>query len=115
MSGVSGCHPLSDPLSAPGRREGSERSVTVEIYGNARLLSGRSEVRVTLPERACARDVAERLARAVPELVGEVVHPGGQLAPSYVLNLNGRRFMTESSAPIGESDRILLFSSQAGG
>ena len=103
-----------DP-GGPGRRGAPGRSVTVEIYGNARLLSGRSEVRVTLPERACASDVAERLARAAPELVGEVVDASGCLAPSYVLNLNGRRFLTESSAPIGESDRILLFSSQAGG
>lgn len=94
---------------------GPERSVTVEIYGNARLLSGRSEVELRLPARASAPDVAARLAREAPELVGEVLDPGGGLAPSYVLNLNGRRFLTESASSIGDRDRILLFSSQAGG
>ncbi len=104
--------PDADGVPGPG---GPERSVTVEIYGNARLLSGRSEVEVRLPARASAQDVAARLAREAPELVGEVLDPGGGLAPSYVLNLNGRCFLSESERSIGDRDRILLFSSQAGG
>jgi hypothetical protein len=51
----------------------------------------------------------------MPELVGEVLNPEGGLMTSYILNLNGTAFMSETGRRIRPGDRILLFSSQAGG
>ncbi len=90
-------------------------SAVVELFGNARLLAGRSTVHLELPTNVSATDVAGRLAREVPELVGEVVDPEGSLMTSYILNLNGTSFMSDSGRRITTGDRMLLFSSQAGG
>ena len=92
-----------------------EIRVVVELFGNARLLAGRNTVTLLLPPTASAVDVAERLGEAMPALVGEVVKPRGGLVESYVLNLNGLSFMSDRARLLRPGDRLLLFSSQAGG
>ena len=92
-----------------------ERRVTIELFGNARLLAGRSCVDLNVPEKASAAEVAERLARVEPALVGEVIDPDRGLLSSYILNLNGTCFMSSETRQVMSGDRILLFSSQAGG
>ena len=92
-----------------------ERRVTVELFGNARLLAGQSSLDLSVPAKASAAEVAERLAKVEPALVGEVIDPDRGLLSSYVLNLNGTYFMSSESRRIKSGDRILLFSSQAGG
>ena len=99
----------------PSDSSDAEVSATVELFGNARLLAGRSTVQLTLPVDVSASQVAGRLAAALPELVGEVLNPEGGLMTSYILNLNGTAFMSETGRRIKHGDRILLFSSQAGG
>lgn len=90
-------------------------SVTVELFGNARLLADRETVELCLPPQVTADEVADRLAEALPDLVGEVIKPDGGLMASYILNLNGASFMSDLRRPIRSGDRFLLFSSQAGG
>lgn len=90
-------------------------SIVVELFGNARLLAGRDTIEIVLPVEVATTEVARHLAEAEPALVGEVIRPEGGLMSSYMLNLNGTSFLSESERQIREGDRILLFSSQAGG
>ena len=92
-----------------------ELRVTVELFGNARLLASQSSVDLSVPAEASAAEVAARLAKVEPALVGEVIDADKGLLSSYVLNLNGTYFMSSESRRIRSGDRILLFSSQAGG
>ena len=91
-------------------------NVTVELFGSARLATGRRSVAVTLPSRALRSEVASALGRACPELRGVVVtEDGSDLAPSYTFNLNGRQFVADERVTLTEGDALLLFSSLSGG
>jgi molybdopterin converting factor small subunit len=91
-------------------------SVTVELFGSSRLLAGRREAVIVVPDRCSIREFVSALATAVPSLVGDVVREDGTgLEGSYVLNLNGARFLEESAFELKHGDSVLLFSSQAGG
>ena len=91
-------------------------SLTVELFGSARLLAGRREVEIAAPVCCSIRDLASALGTAVPALVGEVVREEGTgLEESYVFNLNGERFLEDNAVSLVPGDRVLLFSSQAGG
>ena len=90
--------------------------VRIELFGGARLVSGKGEVAARLPARANSDDVAAALAAAIPELVGVAVSADGRaLLSSYVANLNGAAFIECERVALNEGDRIYLFSSQAGG
>ena len=91
-------------------------SVRIELFGNARLVSGEREAAVRLPSRANADDVAAALAAAIPALVGVAVSEDGrEMLPSYVANLNGAAFIEGERAALRDGDCIYVFSSQAGG
>ena len=90
--------------------------VTVELFGSARLLAGRREVEMVVPGCCTIQEFASSLAEAVPSLVRNVVREDGTgLEGSYVFNLNGARFLEEETVALKQGDRVLLFSSQAGG
>ena len=90
--------------------------VTVELYGSARLASGKSTVSLAAPRQARRSDMARALALACPELLGVAIHEGGaDLAESYTFNLNGNRFVEDQPIELAEGDTLLLFSSLAGG
>ena len=92
--------------------------VTIELFGMARLACGRGRLDVQVSVGATAADVARAAAAACPELVGVALREdrGGLLA-SYALNVNGVAFVgdDDSRLELREGDRLLLFSSQAGG
>lgn len=91
-------------------------SVRIELFGNARLVSGERELAALLPARANADDVAAALAAAIPSLVGIAVSEDGRaMLPSYVANLNGAAFIEGERAALRDGDCIYVFSSQAGG
>lgn len=91
-------------------------SVRIELFGNARLVSGERELAALLPARANADDVAAALAAAIPALVGVAVSEDGrEMLPSYVANLNGAAFIEGERAALRDGDSIYVFSSQAGG
>ncbi len=90
--------------------------VTVELFGSARLASGRRAVCVTVPRQVHRSDVACALAIACPELLGVAVREdGSDLTPSYTFNLNGNRFVSDEPVMLVDGDALLLFSSLAGG
>lgn len=89
--------------------------VTVELFGPPRLAAGRPTVEVEIPAVATAQDLARALARSCPALVGVLVEDGGRaLRADYVVNINGLRFVS-GPMELAPGDRLLVFSSQAGG
>ena len=91
-------------------------TIRVELFGRARIVSGRREVEIAVPEKAYSGDVAKALAEIAPELVGQVISGDGSgLLQSYTLNINGMSFVTDDQLNLKTGDSILLFSSQAGG
>lgn len=102
-----------------GTRDAGELvGVSVELFGMARLTCGRRRLDVRLRANATAADVARVVGAACPDLVGVALREdrGGLLA-SYALNVNGMAFVGEDGCALElrEGDRLLLFSSQAGG
>ena len=85
--------------------------ITVEFFGMPRQRAGRAELAVP------ARTVAELLAaleRECPGLAG-LRRGDGQLAPHYLLSINGERFTADESQTLRPGDRLLLLSADAGG
>jgi hypothetical protein len=82
----------------------------------ARLGGGRALLELDLPCDAKLTEVAQALVVACPALRGLAVRADGTgLLESYMLNLNGRVFVTETGVHLQPGDTLLLFSSQAGG
>lgn len=96
---------------------GSETvSVTVELFGHARLVCGVKQIDIDLPIESDATDFATALCSAVPSLRGTVIDEAGrELATSYTANINGLSFLDDSALRMSDGDRIFVFSSQAGG
>ena len=91
-------------------------TVTVELFGHARLASGQKQIELHLPRTLNSSDLADALYTSVPPLRGVVVDESGHgLMASYTANLNGHSFLESTPVRIVEGDRIFVFSSQAGG
>ena len=91
-------------------------SVTVELFGHARLVSGQKEIELQLPSELTSSDLAQALYSSAPSLKGVAVDECGKgFMASYTANLNGLSFLEGSLVRIVEGDRIFVFSSQAGG
>ena len=94
----------------------TEVVIQVELFGQARIVCGRRQIEVAVPERADTSDLVAALAKACPDLVGTAIHKGrSRLLESYNFNLNGLQFVTDERLHIRPGDAVLLFSSQAGG
>ena len=88
----------------------------MELFGSARLAAGRRELTIEVVEEPRASDVVAAIAAACPALVGSVIDEDGTgLLESHVLNVNGAAFVDGDRIDLGPGDRLLLFSSQAGG
>ena len=82
----------------------------------ARLSSGLKEVEIDLPPDGGLQGIVEALADACPALVGIAISEDRTaLLDSYTFNLNGTTFVSSESSRLREGDRLLLFSSLAGG
>ena len=91
-------------------------SVTIELFGTARMACGRRKLKAFLPARTCVSDVVAALAASCPDLIGVALrHDLGGLMSSYTLNLNATEFVEGGALALREGDTLLLFSSQAGG
>jgi hypothetical protein len=98
-------------LTAPSALE-----VWVELFGLARISSGRRLVPITVPVDAETHDVVGALGTVCPHLVGEIILDDlSGLQSSYTLNVNGTSFVSDGPLNLEQGDTILLFSSQAGG
>lgn len=88
------------------------RGLTVELMGAARIVAGRGEVNVSLRADGTWREAVAAVARAAPELVGEVISKDGRdLLGSYTLMLGGRDFvrdLDEKAEPPGDGRVTLM-------
>ena len=91
-------------------------TVTVELFGNARLLAGRHLVKLNVPDDCALSDIAVEMGRRYPTLMGTVVREDFTgFLDSYTVNLNGVEFIDDQHQRLSDGDSLLVFSSQAGG
>ena len=82
----------------------------------ARISSGLSEVEIMAPPGGGLQGIVEALADACPDLVGVAITDDRTgLLDSYTFNLNGTNFVSSDAPKLRDGDRLLLFSSLAGG
>jgi molybdopterin-guanine dinucleotide biosynthesis protein A len=95
-------------------REKTSVSVSVELFGVARLVAKTNEVALSLPTHATLADVFSALAKSFPDLRGRVLGAEGLVA-GYTCNINGLDFVRAPSVPIKSGDKIFILSADAGG
>ncbi len=89
--------------------------IVVELFGMARLSCERRDVEIDLPPGGL-ESIVEALANACPALVGVAITDDRTgLLDSYTFNLNGTTFVSSDAPKLRDGDRLLLFSSLAGG
>jgi len=89
-------------------------SVSVELFGVARLVAKIKEVSLSLPNHATLADVFSALGQSLPELRGRVLAADG-LIPGYTCNINGLDFVRAPSVRVKSGDKIFILSADAGG
>ena len=90
--------------------------ISVELFGNARLLAGCKIVRLSVADDCAPGYIAREIGRLHPALVGTVVREDlSGFLESYTVNLNGIEFIDDRRQLLTEGDSLLIFSSQAGG
>jgi molybdopterin converting factor small subunit len=78
----------------------------VEFFGVPRARAGLSRLELQ----------AETLGQMLQALAVKVPSLGaGRLHPSFIASLNGDRFVSDPSTPLGEDDCVLILSADAGG
>jgi len=90
--------------------------ITVELFGHPRQLTGEKEVAFELSEDARVRDVVAQLTERFPALLGPVFDAQTlELAPTYLLNIDGRRVVDDFEMKPEDGQHLLLFFVDAGG
>lgn len=89
-------------------------SVTVELFGVARLVAKTHMVSLALPQGATLAQVFSALAEKLPTLVGRIINSDG-LVSGYTCNINGLNFVRAPGAKVNSGDKIFIFSADAGG
>lgn len=89
-------------------------SVSVELFGVARMVAKTQSVALALPQEATLAHVFSALAEQLPALVGPVINAAGLLS-GYTCNINGLDFVRAPSVKIKPGDKILILSADAGG
>ena len=92
----------------------SSISVSVELFGVARLLAKTQTVPLTLAQGATLADVYTVLAEQLPVLFGRVITSKG-LVSGYSCNINGLDFVRAPDTKINSGDKLLILSADAGG
>ena len=89
-------------------------SVSVELFGVARLLAKTQIVPLTLAQGATLAHAYSALAEKLPALIGRVVSPAG-LMSGYSCNINGLDFVRAADTKLNSGDKLLILSADAGG
>ena len=88
----------------------------VEFLGLSRRLAQTKESLVEVEDRATLRTVVGHLAARYPALVGLVIVPETfDLVSSYMINIDGRRAVTDLDQPARDGQRLILMFVEAGG
>ncbi|MDA0282622.1 MAG: MoaD/ThiS family protein [Planctomycetota bacterium] len=86
-------------------------SIQVEFFGVAR---SRTNVAAVTLDVDLLRDVIVLLQEQFPPLIQLCIEEG-QLAPGWLLNINGATFTRDLSTELNDGDRVLLIPADAGG
>ena len=89
-------------------------SVSVELFGVARMLAKTQHVSLDLAQGATLAQVFSSLADKFPVLVGRVINSEG-LITGYTCNINGLNFVRAPDAKVNSGDKIFILSADAGG
>src|SRR4030095_9937535 len=89
-------------------------SVSVELFGVARLLAKTKSVSLSLPQDATLASVFSALTERLPVLLGRIINSDGLIA-RYTCNIHGLDFVRIPSAKINSGDKIFILSADAGG
>lgn len=89
-------------------------SVSVELFGVARLLAKTKSVSLSLPQDATLANVFSALTERLPVLLGRIINSDGLIA-GYTCNINGLDFVRIPSAKVNSGDKIFILSADAGG
>ena len=89
-------------------------SVSVELFGVARMLAKTQFVSLDLAQGATLAQVFSSLADKFPVLVGRVINSEG-LITGYACNINGLNFVRAPDAKVNSGDKIFILSADAGG
>ena len=89
-------------------------SVSVELFGVARMLAKTQLVSLDLAQGATLAQVFSSLADKFPVLVGRVINSQG-LITGYACNINGLNFVRAPDAKVNSGDKIFILSADAGG
>lgn len=89
-------------------------SVSVELFGVARMLAKTQLVSLDLAQGATLAQVFSSLADKFPVLVGRVINSEG-LITGYTCNINGLNFVRTPDAKVNSGDKIFILSADAGG
>jgi molybdopterin-guanine dinucleotide biosynthesis protein A len=95
-------------------RKTNSTSVSVELFGVARLVAKTNVVSLSLPQEATLAHVFSVLAKRFPALNGRIINADG-LISGYTCNINGLNFVRAPSAKIKSGDKIFILSADAGG
>jgi molybdopterin converting factor small subunit len=86
-------------------------TIRVEFYGMARRIAGAASIDVAGETAAVALIAARRRIPALDACCDSTGRP----RPGYILNVNGRRFVSDPHESLAAGDVLLLLSSDAGG
>ncbi|MFT5325475.1 MAG: molybdopterin converting factor small subunit [Planctomycetaceae bacterium] len=86
-------------------------SIQVEFFGVAR---SRANIAAITLDVVSLREVLSQLGEQFPALA-ELCVEDGELAPGWLLNLNGTTFTRDLSTPVKNGDNVLLIPADAGG
>lgn len=86
-------------------------SIHVEFFGVARSRANVAEVTLDV---VSLREVLSQIDDQFPALA-ELCVDDGELAPGWLLNVNGSAFTRELSTPLNDGDSVLLIPADAGG
>lgn len=96
------------------KRNSKPISVSVELFGVARLLAKTKSVSLSLPQDATLANVFSALTERLPVLLGRIISSDG-LISGYTCNINGLDFVRAPSAKVNSGDKIFILSADAGG
>jgi len=90
--------------------------LTVEFLGLSRRLAQVKQVELQVVESATYRDVLRQLALQFPALLGQVIVPDTyDLVSSHIINIDGRRAITDLDTRADDGQRLIFMFAEAGG
>jgi molybdopterin converting factor small subunit len=92
--------------------------VSVEFLAVSRVLTGQSEVSLTLKKGASIADVVAALGIKFPQMLGQIIEKDGKaLIPTNVFSVNGQKIIHETDTAFkpDNGDKLILLSLLSGG